>query len=314
MRMMLRLASILAVVGLCSSAPLGDSVLLRLNYRVGDVLRYRMVQEQVMESELFGAIESETAFVWKNVVEKIDEQGLATLAVSYEGVRQQSEGPMPMSYDSRRKGDDAKLNAPLLAQMFDPLLQLNVSMEIEPNGHIRALHGVDKLLEAVTASMGDSAPAMKPMFESIFGEESLRRMWEVAVLPEEPVEPGFAWKREFEMELPMFGSMKVGFDQTFQGVEISDEKRCAKIDLKGAISFVVDEAMPFAVSVDSPKVEGWMLLALDDGAFQEMRQEMEMDLTFGPKDEAASMPPMEMSMTLSQHLQRIAADAPLFED
>lgn len=314
MRSLLRLAPALVVFGLCSSAPLGDSVLLRLNYKAGDVLRYRMIQEQSIESELVPAMESESAFVFKYDVEKVDEEGVATIAVSYEGIRQESEGPMAMSFDSRRTGDDAKLNSPMLTQLFEPMLDMKLSMELEPTGRIRAIHGVDKLLESVTSALGDSAPQLKPMFESLFGEESLRRMWEFSVFPAEPIEPGYAWKRALEMEIPMMGSVKVEFDQTFSGVETAREQRCARIELEGSVSLDVDDSLPISVAIDSPEVTGWILFALDNGAMLETRQEIDMVMRMGPKDAAAGMPTMEMSMTIAQQMTRIATDAPLFED
>jgi len=314
MRSLLRLAPALVVFGLCSSAPLSDSVLLRLDYKAGDVLRYRMIQAQSIESELVPAMETESAFVLKYAVESVDEEGVATVAVSYEGIRQESEGPLAMSFDSRRKGDDAKLNSPILAQLFEPMLDVKLSMELEPTGRIRAIHGADKLLETVTNALGDSAPRLKPMFESLFGEESLRRMWEFSVFPAEPIEPGYSWKRELEMEIPMMGSVKVELDQTLSGVETAQEERCARIELEGTISFEVEESLPISVAVDSPEVKGWILFALDDGALLDTRQEIDMVMRMGPKDASAGMPTMEMSMTIAQHMKRIALDAPLFED
>ncbi len=314
MRSLLRLAPAVVVFALCSSTPLEDSIQLKLNYKPGDVLRFRMTQEQTLENEFMPAMETQTGFALKHVVKEVDEQGVATLIVSYEGIRQESGGAMAMSFDSRRKGEDAKLNSPMLAQMFEPMLEMELSMEVEPSGRIRAIHGVEELLETLTGALGDSAPQLKPFVESLFGEDSLRRLWEVAVFPADPIEPGFAWKRSMEFELPMLGEMKVVFDQTYRGVETVNDKRCARIELEGALSFVIDESLPIEISLDSSEVEGWMLIALDDGAPVETRQSIEMEMRLGPKEESEATPAMSMSMSISQHLQRLAADAPIFED
>ncbi len=310
------LRGLLAVVvfTLCSAAPLRDSVHLKLNYKAGDVLRLRMTQEQSFETELMPAMETQTAFALKQVVKEVDEQGVATVSVSYEGIRQESEGPMAMSYDSRRKGDEAQKNAPMLAQLFDPMLAIELSMEVEPSGRIRAIQGVEELVETVTGALGDSSAQLKTLFESLFGEDSLRRLWEVAVFPADPIEPGYAWKRSLEVELPMMGEMKVVFDQTFQGIETARERRCARIGLEGTVSLEIDESLPVQVTLESPEVTGWLLIALDDGAPMETRQDIEMEMRIGPKDASEAMPAMEMKMSISQHMQRLAADAPMFED
>lgn len=314
MRSLLRLAPAVVVFALCSSAPLEDSIQLKLNYKTGDVLRFRMTQEQTFENEFMPAMETQTGFALKHVVKEVDEQGVATLIVSYEGIRQESGGAMAMSFDSRRKGEDAKLNSPMLAQMFEPMLEMELSMEVEPSGRIRAIHGVEELLETLTGALGDSAPQLKPFVESLFGEDSLRRLWEVAVFPADPIEPGFAWTRSMEMELPMMGVMNIEFEQTFSGIETAQERRCARIELEGSVSLKVDESLPIEVSIESPEVTGWLLIALDDGAPIETRQSIEMEMRLGSKEASEAMPAMSMSMSISQHLQRLAADAPIFED
>ncbi|MCK6444773.1 MAG: DUF6263 family protein [Planctomycetes bacterium] len=235
MKIAFRSVVLLGVLALSAtaSAP-GEALTLRFKFAKGDSIRYRMTQEQTMESEMLGEVENTNAFVFRQDVTDVAADGMGTLDVRYEAVRMETGGPAAMSYDSTLTGDAAKRNNPMLSKIFGPMLESKLTMKMESTGHVVSFTGVDEMLAKCFPASGTANP-MDPssMMKEMFNEESLKRLVEVNVFPTEPIEPGHKWTRSVEQPLPMFGTMKLSFENTFVGVEEHAGTRCAKLAITG---------------------------------------------------------------------------------
>lgn len=307
MKIALRIASVLAAVAAGVSAPLQDAVTLRLKYAVGDELRYRMVQEQLMESEFTGEMVSEFAMVMRQKVSSVAEDGAATLNVRYEAIRMSMEGMAAMSYDSTRTGDEAKKNSAEFARMFEPMLGTELTMVMEPNGRVRSVQGMQELLDGLGAG-GE-------MFTEMFSDEKLARMLEVSTFPAEPVGVGGEWKRSTEMEIPMLGKMVMAFDNQLDKFETREERRLAHIAIDGEVSIVSDPEQQklFTMTVESTELDGYVLFDVERGRVQEMSMAMELEFAIGAPDTEDDPTKFSMAMSSVQKMKLIALDAPFFE-
>lgn len=309
-------AVLLAVLTICAGATAtADTVQLRWKLAKGETLRYRATQEQTMESEMLGEIESVNAFVFRETVTDVAADGTASLDLRYEGLRMETGGPQPMSFDSTRTGEAAKRNDPNLAKIFTPMLEAKLGMKLEPSGRVAAMTGVTEMLEAAFPSSAAAGP-MDPssMLKTMFNEDSLRKLVEINVFPAEPISPGHKWSRTVEQVLPMFGTMKLAFDNTFVGVETHAGARCARLAITGTMTLepAKETGVPMKVSIESPTISGAMFFALDSGRLLEAQIDSVMDLKMeiGAGGQTSEL---EMSITSVQRMLLLAPDAPLFE-
>lgn len=228
-----------------------DGIALRWRGKVGDVLRMRMTMTQTMKGSMMPqAVESESAFVFRQEVEEVSPDGVGSLELEYEAVRMQVGGPAAMDYDSTRAGEEARKNDPKLAALFHPLLDATVHMKIEPSGRVTEIRGLEEALNE--AFEGLETPGMGEAFKQLFSENSLRRMVEVNVFPEKELAAGGTWQREIELEAPMLGTMVMAFENELVGTEERHGTDCARIAVTGEIKLEltdVDSPGPMEVSL-----------------------------------------------------------------
>lgn len=303
------------VLSATASAP-GEALTLRVKFTKGESLRYRMTQEQTMESEMLGEVENTNAFVFRQDVTDVTADGTGTLDVRYEAVRMETGGQASMSYDSTLTGDAAKRNSPILAKIFGPMLEAKLSMTMEPTGRVASIRGVDEMLAKCFPSSAKPNP-MDPasMMKEMFNEDSLKRLVEVNVFPTEAIEPGHKWSRNLEQPLPMFGTMKLSFENHFVGIEDHAGQRCAKLGITGRMTFeeAKEKALPMKISIESPSLSGTMFFAVDQGRMLDAQIDTTMDMHMEAGGEGAQQFAMDMAITSVQRIQWIANDAPAFE-
>lgn len=318
MKSLCRSVALLAVVALgANSTAIQDSVQLRLKFVVGESTRHRMTQSQSLETEMTGEIESLSAFVVRQDVKAVADDGTATLGVSYEAMKMEIGGPASASYDSTRKGEDAKANDARLAKMLEPILAATVGLKMAPSGKVLEVTGAQEMLDQVFGATPDTGPmSVMAMLKEMFNEDALRKMFELNVFPGEPLAPGAKWTRAFDQELPMLGRLKIEFENTFVGVETHADLRCAKIGITGKMTHAKgDEAspIPMEVSLASHSLEGAMFLSLDNGQLIESQIETTLDVHVAATGEAADGLEMDMSMVLTQRMRLLGKDEPAFE-
>lgn len=313
-----RPAALLAVFALsANSLTPQDAVQLRLKFVAGESMRHRLTQVQSMESEMMGTIESSTAFVIRQNVSEVAEDGTATIGVSYEAIRLEIGGPVAASYDSTRNAQSATANDPTYAKMFEPMLAATLGMKMETSGKVLEITGFQEMLDkAFDAAEGTGPTSTAAMMKQMFNEESLRKMFEFNVFPSEPLAVGSTWIRRLDQEMPLLGTLKVDIENTFTGVETHAGLRCARIGIAGTMTIEEREdsdSMPMDVSLDSPALKGEMFLSLDNGRLIESQIQTTMDMQIGTQGESPSGFEMDMSMTVTQRMLLLGKDDPSFE-
>src|SRR5688572_33480639 len=113
------IASLVFATVATASTVAEDPILLRMRFSTGETLRQRITQVQSMDMGGMGSTETKTAFVLRQVAEKVAEDGTGTLAVGYEAIRMNVQGPVSMSYDSTLEGEAAQANSAEAAAMFE---------------------------------------------------------------------------------------------------------------------------------------------------------------------------------------------------
>lgn len=303
-------------------APAQDApVLLRWNLKVGEVLRYRMTVEQAMEMSVMpdAKMDQDMAMVLRQEVKQIGADGVATIDVSYEAVRMEVSGMASVSYDSTRTGEDTKKNDATLGEMFGPMLEVTLTMKLEPTGRISELKGVDAMLGKMLSSVGKQNPALEQMLKGGFGEEQLRKMFEANVFPEKPLAKGDSWTRDFVQEFPMLGTIKYVTENELAGVEERSGEPCARIAMEAKITLDPSgpsPEMPMKLSMDECKGTGTMYFAVRSGRLieNEFSATMDMDMSMPGAEEASGSPrEMQMSLDLTQRMRLLGKDEPAFE-
>ncbi|MCE9594873.1 MAG: hypothetical protein K8S98_11850 [Planctomycetes bacterium] len=315
MKTLLRSAVALSVLSLVALAANDDQVTLRWKLKQGDSLRYRMTQDQSTESEMMGEKETHSGFVLRESVTAVAADGVATVGVKYEAAKLESTGMGAMSYDSTRTGDAAKKNDPKLAKIFEPMLQAQLSMKLEPTGRVVEIKGMQEMFEkSFGAAASDNPMDVASIMKDAFNEDAIKRLVEINVFPAEPIAPGKKWNRAATQKLPMMGNLQFDFENTFVGVEEHAGVRCAKIQLGGKMTLepVADKRMPMNVSMDSTSISGTMFFDLDKGRLVELETNTEMDMHLSAGGEASAGMKMDMTMSGTTRMLLIGDDAPMF--
>jgi len=302
------LAASIVVLGLSGLAQ--EPVELRWRGRPGDVLRYRITMTQTVESAMMpDPARTESAFVFRQEVLEVSPEGVGSLEVEYEALRMETEGPVSMSYDSTRKGEEAGENDARMASMLEPLLGAKFRMKVDESNHILEIAGLAEVLDRL------ETPAMADALKGMFNEDNLRRMFEVNTFPEQALQPGDEWERAMEIEVPFLGTMELGLQNELQGIERRGEDDCAAIRVTGEarLDGTAETPMPVEVSIDDSSIAGTMIFALERGTLIESSLRMSMDMTMSPAGGTAEGMEMRMSTTSEQHFLRIGEDDAYFE-
>ncbi len=314
---------ILLLAALPALAPLlveDDPVLLRWNLKAGEVLRYRLTMAQELTTSLppDAGIENELAMVLRQEVREVAADGTGSIDFGYEAVRMQVGGDEPRSYDSTRTGEDAKANDVLLGEMFAPLLEVKLTMKLEPTGRVSGFEGIDAVLEQMLSAQ-EAKPATAEMLKGMFREEELRRMMEMNVFPEKALAKGDSWQREMDLELPMLGTLEIAIRNEFAGLEQRAGEPCARIALEAEIAFEATEAAadsPMKLSLGESAGTGSMLFGVAPGRVLEsdFDMRMEMDATLPALEEDAGLPKtMKMKVHMAIRARLLGEGEPAFE-
>lgn len=181
-----------------------EPVTLRLKLPPGQVHHMQMTAEQQIElPDRDTSIDQHLSTALRFEVVEVESDGTQTLTVTYTHVALKQQGPMgPVNFDSSHP--PAKL--PLTAQPFAALVDQQFSVSLSPKGQVRALAGLDAIVEKMLAglNMGDG-PAKAAMEKGIreqFGPEAMKQNLQnmLNVYPDKPVDVGDGWTHTAAMK------------------------------------------------------------------------------------------------------------------
>lgn len=319
----LRPALLLLALPLCFSATPAatEGTTLRWKFQKGEVLRYRVTSEQETEvSVMPGAgMKISSAIVMNETVREVAADGTASLEMSYEALRMDSDSPMfSMHYDSTQP--EGSRGEETLVKSLDPMLKARIQLKMDPTGHVSEIKGVEEMLASLSASMPKGAPGGAEMIKGMFNESSIRKMVEVNVFPATALDAGATWKHEFDMPNPMIGTLRFTMDNKFVGLEEHAGESCAKIAVGTKVSITKppegDSPMKFDASLGETEGKTTQWFGTKSGRMLAVEMDMDMAMTIGmpPQDgDPAHAMKIETTTSTSMHMNLIGKDEPAFE-
>ncbi len=175
----------------------------------------------------------EMLMVSEMVVSEPDDQGVQTLSVSYERIRQVMQmAGQKLIYDSQKP--DA--SHPMLAQSLKPLLDAKLKITLGKDGEVKEVKGMEDLWDKMVQKNPRMAPMVEKMKEQ-FGDRMIKQLIGQAnkVLPEKPVGVGDTWKSKMDAAVPVIGTMKITQNCRLKEISKVDGAEIAHIAIKGKV-------------------------------------------------------------------------------
>ncbi|MEO6708427.1 MAG: DUF6263 family protein, partial [Planctomycetota bacterium] len=251
--------------------------------------------------------------VLRQEIRDVAADGTASIEVSYEALRLDSDMSTGFNFDSTLAGPDAGRNDPELTGMIGALLGSRLRMKLDPSGKVSDLQGVKEMLATMQAKLGPDGEGRSVL--AMFGEESQMKWLELEVFPAKPVVSGESWKRFSEVQLPKMGRMTIRIEDVFRGVEPHIGRTCAVISSTTRMSLAPEDSSTSLVGIrmDSSKGEGTKWFDHEHGRMLESQQTIEMKMSMSsetkPKDELE----VRTSMSVSTRMLLLEKDDPAFD-
>ncbi|MCD6303761.1 MAG: hypothetical protein J7M21_02225, partial [Planctomycetes bacterium] len=168
-------------------------------------------------------------------VSRPDSQGNRTIELTYKRFKQSAGfGPTTREFDS---ADPQLGQDPMTARLFKHLLKARITVVLDPEGKVKAVRGLEKLLDGLTGNDPKAAQIMA-VLKKQFEEESIKQLvGQTSVfMPAGGVCVGESWTKQSRMNLPFVGQMTVNRHFKLKSVESTPAGKIAKIDYKAAMS------------------------------------------------------------------------------
>lgn len=320
----------LPLAGSLLAAPLAhDGVRIALKYEKDQVLRYRstITMEQTISGPTEITTRNDSAQVFAQHVEAVDEGGVATLACKWEALRMKVEAgeTVAIDYDST----DPKSTPPEGMAGLAKLVGLGFEMQVKPNGEVVRLKGMKDALETMFEDAGPGVAAAKQMLAGILDDENMKRTFEATVWPEHELKEDESWTRDVVMKLGPLGEATLKYEYTFRGVVDEGGERCAKLDIGVVMKFgdeIDASGFPGADRLDidfdvkDSKGTGELYFAIGRGRLvrSTMDQDVEFSMHMQPKEPIPGFPEegleMNLDMSTKVEMRLLGKDDPPFGD
>ena len=228
-----RLSPVTLSVGLVVAAAASHSAqaetLLRWKFEKGQKTHMVITQEMQMkmvmqENPVLMTTTSTMEFDWE--VTALDEQGVATMSMTTDRIRMKMKGPqgVMMEYDSQSDKKPEGMAA-MMAPMFKGMLNKPYTTKMDSRGKILEMKLPQGLAESMNKLPGGA------QLGSMFTEESMKGMAEIATFPEKPLKPDDTWTRTATIKNPVGGDMITETTFRYVGSEVRDGRELEKITM-----------------------------------------------------------------------------------
>lgn len=189
-----------------------DAVTLRYKWTPGEVLRYRITQEQTTSMSGKGMPAGEgrdySTMTVRLTVKSVASSGTATVEWVADSLRFSKSIPTisTMNFDSAHP--DRTYTTPAEdPQIHSALLNTPFTMSIDPLGRVSNVSGAEQMLDKIAASPQLKAlpPESRAAITKMFSPETQRSMFQDLEFPETPLDVGGTFSIERAVEVPMFG-------------------------------------------------------------------------------------------------------------
>jgi hypothetical protein len=234
-----RLSPVALLVGLVVTAavshPAQGETLLRWKFEQGQKSHNIMTQEMQMkmvisENPSHVTTTSTMEFDWE--ITALDDQGVATLTQTIERFRMKMQGPqgVMLEYDTQSDQEPEGM-AVMMASAFGGMIGKSCITKMDSRGNILEIKLPQGLAENMSKLPGGA------QLGSMFSEEGMKGMAEIATLPEDPVNPGDTWTRTATMKNPVTGDMTIETTFRYVGPEVRDGRELEKIAMEMKMHF-----------------------------------------------------------------------------
>jgi hypothetical protein len=234
------------VVMLSAPAAFAQQVLLRWEWVPGQRHTYTMTEELEQDSSAEVAGEkldqkSVDKRVWslEQSVEKVTEEGVATIRRAYLGLQMTHESDgQTVRYDSDRP--DAATSEHMRIKPFASFVGRTIEFDVDREGRVLAVRGGADLMRGIVDAMSGS-PIMGAGLgagSQIAADEMFRYSIEqsLRIVPGRIVRPGESWDGSAQQPVPVLGSIGVEQRHTFVGTKRHGRRDCAEVRTTGKLT------------------------------------------------------------------------------
>lgn len=297
---------------------LGQSVRLaaRFEPQRESYLEFSQHVEQTLSGGKLGAATAKTRvaqmFGLVQNVEAAGPQGARVLlTIDRVAQRIESDAVLNVTYDSARPA--AEQSDELLGAVYRPMVGMPLTMDVGPDGTIRAFSGMKPILERVRASAAGNV--MFERMKTMLCDEVGQSMWGDSVLvmfPNRSVNVGETWTRTLEQPNPLTGPLLLNYEFRLAGVAQSGGRELAEVTFRGDIRPAADARGPLDCTVcyefERGAFEGTATIDLERGACIRQVETGDVTLKMTVPDAARSEP---VRMTLVQKTKLEFRSVPL---
>jgi hypothetical protein len=326
---MTKIVSALALLALAAAPAAAEEVTLEWKWKKGDSFRYRMTQDQ--KQALVGPENQQASqqqvFVWRQDVEEVSPEGVATVLTTYESVKLEMDlGTGKTTYDSTKPEDKEKAAQNPMIKPVAALVGERFTFKIDRAGNVLEVTGIDRIMEKVLAGTTRKSP------KGFLSDEAMKTMLEQSfhALPEKPVKPGDRWERSLVQKIPVLGAVQYDTHYALAALESMGGEEAAKIGIEMKIvhkpAEKPDPDNPFSAMFDIKMADGTGRGELSFGREKgrilkqvlETTLEMTIDMKAPPapagaeKPAAPPPPPKQLRQRIEQKttLELLPAEAP----
>ncbi|MCL4742095.1 MAG: hypothetical protein KJZ54_07820 [Phycisphaerales bacterium] len=286
--MLSRAIAVLVVLLAIVPAAAQDRVDLHWRWVEGRSLTYRVVEEmdQSIAGDPSSALNWVRRFRYREAVRRVDGRGVATVDRTYEAdaVEVTRDG-RSVEYDSDRPGTHEAASDPLVAP-FAAFLGKTISFDVDAEGRVLAVRGVNELMKSVTSPLsGGMLDAQIDASIATLTDESVRQQIErsLRLVPARAVRTGESWETSVRQPMPVVGVVESRSRHTLRGTVRHAARQCARIDTTGTLTLVRPEGDDLSrlleglvqVRLSDSRLAGETLFDHADGCI--VRSEMSMD-------------------------------------
>ena len=160
-----------------------------------------MTADQKISVDAAGAKQEITNLMglgWSQEVQAVDDQGAATVKLTYTTVKfKMAAGPMVMEYDSE-KGQ----GPPAMMAFLGAIVNQGFTFKVNPNGKVSNVTGVDEMFKKMAEKMPEAQrDQMLAQMKGQLGEKMIENMYEY--YPDKAIDNGDSWTRTQKLPAPL---------------------------------------------------------------------------------------------------------------
>jgi hypothetical protein len=236
--------------------------LLRWKFTKGDQRHLQRTEDVTVAITGVGQMTLNQSLVLGQLVEDVDDQGVATITQKFEQIKISMVGAPGVSFSYDSKSTEApKGGAQQLAPLFKALMRAQFTSRVSPQGQILDVVAPEDLVQF--AEQAKDFPILRDLYSKDGLTRTLKQS--AAPFPELPVEKGDQWNDKDEEKEPKIGTPIVTTGYSYDGEEEAVGRLLDKISTSIKFEFVPGEDGQSPVTVIEQSSAGSLLFDAEAG-------------------------------------------------